>query len=109
MVENQKRRAQRVAYDGRFTGSGERFSFADQCNDISRAGVGVNTVRNLQADELVQLEIDLPNAKTLSVKGRVVWSGGVNNLDRRSGIEFLQLDPEAKRLIDTIVEGKEEA
>ncbi len=71
--------------------------------DISRGGVYIETQENLEPGQVVTLEVSLPGkAGTLEIPGRVVHHRA--GLLAGIGIEFGELSPKNKKILDTYVD-----
>jgi uncharacterized protein (TIGR02266 family) len=76
---------------------------AAQTRDISRGGVGIQTLEPLETGTPVQLSFKLPGMpQEISASARVVWR------DQRKGmgVQFDKLFPEAQQILEAFVEKK---
>ena len=76
---------------------------AAQTKDISRGGLGIQTLEPLDAGTPVQLSFKLPGLpQEISASARVVWR------DRRAGmgVQFDKLFPEAQQILEAFIEKK---
>jgi uncharacterized protein (TIGR02266 family) len=79
--------------------------FREFCANINEGGMFVETEAPPEPGTLVQLQISLPGLEEpLPVAGRVAWvSEGKEGAPPGMGIEFVGLDPEARRTINAVV------
>ena len=76
---------------------------AAQTKDVSRGGLGIQTLEPLETGTPVQLSFKLPGMpQEISATARVVWR------DRRAGmgVQFDKLFPEAQQILEAFVEKK---
>ena len=76
---------------------------AAQTRDVSRGGVGIQTLEPLEAGTPVQLSFKLPGLpQEISATAHVVWR------DRRTGmgVRFDKLFPEAQQILEAFIEKK---
>jgi uncharacterized protein (TIGR02266 family) len=79
--------------------------------DISHAGMFIKTKAPLESGALIRLELQLSDGTPVIVgSGRVRWrrpTGSESQAPAGMGIEFTRLDPESRRFVDSIVDGRE--
>ena len=76
---------------------------AAQTRDISRGGLGIQTLEPLEAGTPVQVSFKLPGVpEEISASAHVVWR------DRRTGmgVQFDKLFPEAQQILEAFIEKK---
>ena len=104
MAEKERNREEsRIPFEVRYTGEGKSYYFSDYSLDLSASGIGINSIRALEVDELVRLTFRLPDETNVVVSGRVVWNGERPDVHRRSGLQFVDLDPSTKEKILQVV------
>jgi uncharacterized protein (TIGR02266 family) len=79
--------------------------FREFCANINEGGMFVETEAPPETGTLVQLQVRLPGLEEpLPVAGRVAWvSEGKEGAPPGMGVEFVGLDPEARRTINAVV------
>lgn len=79
--------------------------------DISHAGMFIKTKTPLEPGALIRLELQLSDGTPVIVgSGRVHWRRAATTQSQAPagmGIEFTRLDPESRRFVDSIVDGRE--
>jgi uncharacterized protein (TIGR02266 family) len=79
--------------------------------DISHAGMFIKTKAPLEPGALIRLELQLSDGVPVIVgSGRVRWrrvAATQSQAPAGMGIEFTRLDPESRRFVDSIVDGRE--
>jgi uncharacterized protein (TIGR02266 family) len=79
--------------------------------DISHAGMFIKTKTPLEPGALIRLELQLSDGVPVIVgSGRVCWRRMAitqSQAPAGMGIEFTRLDPESRRFVDSIVDGRE--
>jgi uncharacterized protein (TIGR02266 family) len=103
--EDERRRAFRLPLKIAVDYSAVDAFFSEFCANINEGGMFVETESPPEPETLVQLQIRLPGLdEPLPVAGRVAWvSEGKEGAPPGMGIEFIGLDPEARRTINAVV------
>jgi hypothetical protein len=64
--------------------------------DVSETGIAVQVLRSFHSDQLVHVQLDLPNPRLrFEAEGRVVWIDSLG----QAGLEFVDLAPRSRRLL----------
>ena len=102
-------REDRVSAKLRITFKNANDFFRAYIGDLSSGGLFVKTTKNLPVDTLLDVEFRLPNCEhVMRSKGKVVWTRSKDKSSERMppgmGIQFIDMDPEAKRLLKDYIE-----
>jgi len=93
-MDEEKRRHPRVALDIQVSGAGTMIAHT---RDVSKSGICLIGEEGLPEGKILNLQFSLPgDEETIHAFGKVMWSRKAGDYHHETGVEFWQIDDEAR-------------